>query len=115
MEDLVQVVEVLVEKICDLKLEKDISFEKIKSNIEKDFFINFKIFILLFFSKFKWIDDKNVIIMLMDEVLKKENSKLELFDKKEEIENKFIEEYKFLDIVVSLFKFFSKLLLVEQF
>lgn len=115
MEDLVQVVEVLVEKICDLKLEKDISFEKIESNIEKDFFINFKIFILLFFSKFKWIEDKNVIIMLMDKVLKKENSKLELFDKKEEIENKFIEEYKFLDIVVSLFKFFSKLLLVEQF
>lgn len=115
MEDLVQVVEVLVEKICDLKLEKDIGFEKIKSNIEKDFFINFKIFILLFFSKFKWIEDKNVIIMLMDKVLKKENSKLELFDKKEEIENKFIVEYKFLDIEVSLFKFFSKLLLVEQF
>lgn len=115
MEDLVQVVEVLVEKICDLKLEKDISFEKIESNIEKDFFINFKIFILLFFSKFKWIEDKNVIIMLMDKVLKKENSKLELFDKKEEIENKFIVEYKFLDIEVSLFKFFSKLLLVEQF
>lgn len=115
MEDLVQVVEVLVEKICDLKLEKDISFEKIESNIEKDFFINFKIFILLFFSKFKWIEDKNVIIMLMDKVLKKENSKLELFDKIEEIENKFIVEYKFLDIEVSLFKFFSKLLLVEQF
>lgn len=115
MEDLVQVVEVLVEKMCDIKLEKDISFEKIESNIEKDFFINFKIFILLFFSKFKWIEDKNVIIMLMDKVLKKENSKLELFDKKEEIENKFIVEYKFLDIEVSLFKFFSKLLLVEQF
>lgn len=46
-------------------------------------------------------------------VLKKENCKLELFDKIEEIENKFIVEYKFLDIVVSLFKFFSKLLLVE--
>lgn len=95
MEDLVQVVEVLVEKMCDIKLEKDISFEKIESNIEKDFFINFKIFILLFFSKFKWIEDKNVIIMLMDKVLKKKNSKLELFDKIEEIENKFIVEYKF--------------------